>query len=401
MSVEGNRALYDVPKHLVESPSRIINYLLCPALQQEGRTLAMVAGEARHAIIERYIRSGGQMPDPAVIGPIWRELPPDVQQEVIEASARAVPHIPPLDTILSCEGSGLPRSVTYAAYGKRFAMVEIAPTYWLRGSADIVSDGGDILQIIDWKGREKSDGNEIQALCYALMYSAIYPGFSRVQVRFVYLGSGEVETLDYYASDIEQLRAQLVEIIARKRADTVKAPQQCVRCPSCVRFADCPEGMAKAAKPLAVVPTDPKAHDIKQAVATYALPATVDGRIDLWRRVKVAASVADALKDRLSDALKDDLADGPVVVDGREYRAASIGGRYYVSDQDAAQRFASDLGIDVAPILKLDTSAYTDAVEAAIKSREQAGEDVTHLRSRYDDTIRQATILQIRDRAAR
>ncbi len=394
--------LRSVPKHLIESASRLISYLQCPALEQRGTSPAMIAGTLRHWAIEHYVESRA-WPDLAC-GPGADQIP-DLIESCASDVRRAVAHIPHADQILSVEGSCLPSRVRYEAYGKRFAMLDLGGDHWLRGAADLVEEvDPTCLGIVDWKGRERTD-NEIQSLCYALMYSQIFPGFRRIRVKFVYLGSGEVEELKYEIDDLEALRGYLIGIIDRKRSDTERKPTQCIRCPTCIHFATCPEGLARAATPLMELPTTPKPGrktvNPIDVVSEYQLPATVPERIELRRRVKVASAVAEALLDRLSDAVRADLEPGPVVIDGREWRLHDQGGQYQVVDQPAALDLLTGCGIDYMPMLRLSSSDYRQAVDAQIKGREAAGEDCRELRSRYSDTIRQSHSRQIKDRAAK
>lgn len=111
-----------------------------------------------------------------------------------------------------------------------------------KGTADLVLVNGDRAVLVDWKTGQRHSGYEPQMLTYAYLLSRIY-GVTQVDVRLVYLASGEEDQMSISA---EQIAAHAEAILVASSRRTEERPVAipggwCQWCPGSLY---CPKNVA-------------------------------------------------------------------------------------------------------------------------------------------------------------
>lgn len=128
-----------------------------------------------------------------------------------------------------------------------------------KGTADLVLVNGQRAVLVDWKTGQRHSGYEPQMLTYAYLLSRIL-GVTQVDVRLVYLASGEEDQMSISSEQIEQHAAAILVASSRRTEETPMASPGpwCQWCPAAI---DCPKNaaMAPALTTLSKVDVDPRA----------------------------------------------------------------------------------------------------------------------------------------------
>ena len=128
-----------------------------------------------------------------------------------------------------------------------------------KGTADLVLVNGQRAVLVDWKTGQRHSGYEPQMLTYAYLLSRIL-GVTQVDVRLVYLASGEEDQMSISSEQIEQHAAAILVASSRRTEEmpTASPGPWCQWCPAAI---DCPKNaaMAPALTTLSKVDVDPRA----------------------------------------------------------------------------------------------------------------------------------------------
>ena len=128
-----------------------------------------------------------------------------------------------------------------------------------KGTADLVLVNGQRAVLVDWKTGQRHSGYEPQMLTYAWLLSRIY-GVTQVDVRLVYLASGEEDQMSISSEQIEQHAAAIL-VASSRRTEEQPAATPGAWCQWCPGSIDCPKnvGMGPALTTLSKVDVDPRA----------------------------------------------------------------------------------------------------------------------------------------------
>lgn len=113
-----------------------------------------------------------------------------------------------------------------------------------KGTADLVLVNGQRAVLVDWKTGQRHSGYEPQMLTYAYLLSRIL-GVTQVDVRLVYLASGEEDQMSISSEQIEQHAAAILVASSRRTEEQPVATPGgwCQWCPGSI---SCPKNAAIA-----------------------------------------------------------------------------------------------------------------------------------------------------------
>lgn len=389
------------------SPSGLRAYLDCPrrAASRGPTSPQMLAGLVRHEILESYYSGVAiDLQDPAMVSQQaqrskrWSALDLDTQRgivaDIVSAASREG-FLPDRETVISCEGSGLPKEHTCQMYDSTLLQGYLSPSVGLRMRMDLIcwsEQEPSVVVIPDFKGRSEDDWS-LAGMCYALGAALAFTdnGFTHARFEALYLGSCKRESYEYELSPerLEEYRSTILEIAARMQADHERKPTLNKWCRYCHLQSDCTVYSSAVAMPAPVTSVE--------AVKEYQLPAADGDLIDLREKLKVGEGIVNALKDRVDEELKHRLEAGSVHHAGREWKLIDKTTRYDVTP-GAAFHLASELAIPLEDVVKIDHTPFKAAVDKVISRMKRDGkkEEAELIQRRFDEAriARKSVIIQ-------
>ena len=117
----------------------------------------------------------------------------------------------------------------------------------IQGTCDfaLVSPGLDYAVLVDWKTGQRHGVYEDQMLTYAWLLRTLYPTLRKVDVRVVYLQTGEEDRKMLHAEDLEQHSLRMMGALSDRSEEPLKAVvgPWCQWCPATLQ---CPKNEALA-----------------------------------------------------------------------------------------------------------------------------------------------------------
>lgn len=164
----------------------------------------------------------------------------------------------------------------------------------IQGTCDfaLVSPGLDYAVLVDWKTGQRHGVYEDQMLTYAWLLRTLYPTLRKVDVRVVYLQTGEEDRKMLHVEDLEQHSIRMMAALSDRSEETLAATvgPWCQWCPAAI---SCPknEGIALAVKRGLDVPNLEKMltsiddeHEAASAHALIAYAGEMLAKIELRMR---------------------------------------------------------------------------------------------------------------------
>jgi len=339
------------------SYSQIAAYARCPRAWRDApkgeSTIPMEIGNGSHEWLPAHVLG--------LPAPVFSEGPKREGAELAE-NFSAEFEFPVRESIISVEGTGIPKQHAEVLYGKTMGSVALSSAIGLRGVMDLVYVEGEDLVLLDWKtGQQDEEAHALQGACYAILCAVLWPGFPRYIFRPVYLRAPYGDhRLVYGAEDIPVVRAGILAICEEMLADADCPPKANRYCGNCPLRGDCsayteaitvePETMPVTKLPMSrLAEEDARARALEKILGDYR---------------------EEIRQERLSR-----LDGGPVVEGGEEWYLAEKTTRYDVPAGLAAELLAAD---EVAEKITPDEMAAVFSVSrpAVLKLKTKVPETV-------------------------
>ena len=133
-----------------------------------------------------------------------------------------------------------------------------------KGTADLVLVKGQRAVLVDWKTGQRHSGYEPQMLTYAYLLSRIC-GVTQVDVRLVYLASGEEDQMSISSEQIAA-HAEAIMVASSRRSEEAPTASPGPWCQWCPGAIDCPKNAPAASALAAISKVDVDARALVAAV---------------------------------------------------------------------------------------------------------------------------------------